>query len=282
MLQELELDSAKPIAKPEPLLALKRLLQPVLQSKAVLWSVGLIFPLLLLYTWQIAVERNWVNTLLLPPPELVWTALKELYSSGELWSNLSISLSRIGYGFSAGIVVALALGLAMGLSRTAEAYIWPTFKVINLVPVVGWIPLLILLVGIDEALKIILIAKAALVPMTINVFKGVRNISPQLIEVADVYQLGTWSKFKNLVLPGAFLSFIGGLRLSLASAWGALVAVELLASSEGIGYIMVYGRQIFQLDVVLATVVVIGLVGFAFDVFIRMLQKQFRGWDQAN
>lgn len=282
MLQELELDSAKPIAKPEPLLALKRLLQPVLQSKAVLWSVGLIFPLLLLYTWQIAVERNWVNTLLLPPPELVWIALKDLYSSGELWSNLSISLSRIGYGFSAGIVVALALGLAMGLSRTAEAYIWPTFKVINLVPVVGWIPLLILLVGIDEALKIILIAKAALVPMTINVFKGVRNISPQLIEVADVYQLGTWSKFKNLVLPGAFLSFIGGLRLSLASAWGALVAVELLASSEGIGYIMVYGRQIFQLDVVLATVVVIGLVGFAFDVFIRLLQKQFRGWDQAN
>ncbi|MCW8039163.1 MULTISPECIES: ABC transporter permease [Acinetobacter] len=282
MLQELELDSAKPIAKPEPLLALKRLLQPVLQSKAVLWSVGLIFPLLLLYTWQIAVERNWVNTLLLPPPELVWIALKDLYSSGELWSNLSISLSRIGYGFSAGIVLALALGLAMGLSRTAEAYIWPTFKVINLVPVVGWIPLLILLVGIDEALKIILIAKAALVPMTINVFKGVRNISPQLIEVADVYQLGTWSKFKNLVLPGAFLSFIGGLRLSLASAWGALVAVELLASSEGIGYIMVYGRQIFQLDVVLATVVVIGLVGFAFDVFIRLLQKQFRGWDQAN
>ena len=282
MLQELELDSAKPIAKPEPLLALNRLLQPVLQSKAVLWSVGLIFPLLLLYTWQIAVERNWVNTLLLPPPELVWTALKDLYSSGELWSNLSISLSRIGYGFSAGIVLALALGLAMGLSRTAEAYIWPTFKVINLVPVVGWIPLLILLVGIDEALKIILIAKAALVPMTINVFKGVRNISPQLIEVADVYQLGTWSKFKNLVLPGAFLSFIGGLRLSLASAWGALVVVELLASSEGIGYIMVYGRQIFQLDVVLATVVVIGLVGFAFDVFIRLLQKQFRGWDQAN
>lgn len=282
MLQELELEEAKPTAKPEPLLMLKQLLQSLSQSKTVLLSIGLIFPLLLLYTWQIAVERNWVNTLLLPAPDLVWIALKDLYNSGELWSNLSVSLSRIGYGFSAGIIVALALGLAMGLSRTAEAYIWPTFKVINLVPVVGWIPLLILLVGIDEALKIILIAKAALVPMTINVFKGVRNISPQLVEVAEVYQLGTWSKFKNLVLPGAFLSFIGGLRLSLASAWGALVAVELLASSEGIGYIMVYGRQIFQLDVVLATVVVIGLVGFVFDTLIRLIQKQFRGWDQVN
>lgn len=251
-------------------------------SNALRWAAGLIFPLALLYLWHIASLRNWVNPLLLPAPDLVWTALKDLYSSGELWSNLRVSLSRIGYGFSAGIILALALGLTMGLSRSAEAYLWPTFKVINLVPVVGWIPLLILLVGIDEALKIILIAKAALVPMTINVFKGVRNIPQQLTEVASVYQLGTWSKFKNLILPGAFLSFIGGLRLSLASAWGALVAVELLASSEGIGYVMVYGRQIFQLDVVLATVIVIGLVGFVFDVLIRLLQKQFSGWNQAK
>ena len=251
------------------------------QRWAVQWSIGLIFPIGLLWLWQISVAKNWVNPLLLPSPELVWIALKDLYSSGELWSNLRVSLIRIAYGFSAGVLLALALGLIMGLSRRAEAYIWPTFKVINLVPVVGWIPLLILVVGIDEALKIILIAKAALVPMTINVFKGVRNIPQPLTEVAQVYQLRTWSKFKNLVLPGAFVSFIGGLRLSLASAWGALVAVELLASSEGIGYVMVYGRQIFQLDVVMATVIVIGLVGFGFDVLISLLQKKFRGWDKA-
>lgn len=251
------------------------------QRWAVQWSIGLIFPIGLLWLWQISVAKNWVNPLLLPSPELVWIALKDLYSSGELWSNLRVSLFRIAYGFSAGVLLALALGLIMGLSRRAEAYIWPTFKVINLVPVVGWIPLLILVVGIDEALKIILIAKAALVPMTINVFKGVRNIPQPLTEVAQVYQLRKWSKFKNLVLPGAFVSFIGGLRLSLASAWGALVAVELLASSEGIGYVMVYGRQIFQLDVVMATVIVIGLVGFGFDVLISLLQKKFRGWDKA-
>lgn len=248
-------------------------------SRALYWLVGSIFPIILLWLWHVSVEKNWVNPLLLPAPDLVWTALKDLYSSGELWSNLKVSLSRIAYGFSAGISLALLLGLSMGLSKTVEAYLWPIFKVINLVPVVGWIPLLILLVGIDEALKIILIAKSALVPMTINVFKGVRNIPQSLTEVADVYQLGTWSKFKNLVLPGAFINFIGGLRLSLASAWGALVAVELLASSEGIGYLMVYGRQIFQLDVVLATVIVIGLVGFAFDVVISLIQKRFSAWN---
>ncbi|WP_159124141.1 MULTISPECIES: ABC transporter permease [Acinetobacter] len=284
MLQEIELETAKTPTQDNAASRLNRksILNFLKQNQVFIWGIGIIFPIALLYLWHVSVERNWVNPLLLPAPELVWVALKDLYQTGELWSNLSVSLSRIGYGFSAGIVLALVLGLTMGLSRRAEAYIWPTFKAINLVPVIGWIPLLILLVGIDEALKIILIAKAALVPMTINVFKGVRNIPQQLTEVAEVYQLSTWSRFKNVVLPGAFISFIGGLRLSLASSWGALVAVELLASSEGIGYVMVYGRQIFQLDVVMATVVVIGLVGFGFDVIIRLIQKQFRGWDQAR
>ena len=284
MLQEIELETAKtpPQDSAASRLNRKGILNFLKQNQVFTWGIGIIFPITLLYLWHVSVERNWVNPLLLPAPELVWVALKDMYQTGELWSNLSVSLSRIGYGFSAGIVLALVLGLTMGLSRRAEAYIWPTFKAINLVPVIGWIPLLILLVGIDEALKIILIAKAALVPMTINVFKGVRNIPQQLTEVAEVYQLSTWSRFKNVVLPGAFISFIGGLRLSLASSWGALVAVELLASSEGIGYVMVYGRQIFQLDVVMATVVVIGLVGFGFDVIIRLIQKQFRGWDQAR
>ncbi|WP_180159488.1 ABC transporter permease [Acinetobacter sp. YH12047] len=284
MLQEIELETAKapPQDSAASRLNRKSILNFLKQNQVFTWGIGVIFPIALLYLWHVSVERNWVNPLLLPAPELVWVALKDLYQTGELWSNLSVSLSRIGYGFSAGIVLALVLGLTMGLSHRAEAYIWPTFKAINLVPVIGWIPLLILLVGIDEALKIILIAKAALVPMTINVFKGVRNIPQQLTEVAEVYQLSTWSRFKNVVLPGAFISFIGGLRLSLASSWGALVAVELLASSEGIGYVMVYGRQIFQLDVVMATVVVIGLVGFGFDVIIRLIQKQFSGWDQAR
>ncbi|WKT74709.1 ABC transporter permease [Acinetobacter variabilis] len=284
MLQEIELETAKTPTQDNAASRLNRksILNFLKQNQVFIWGIGALFPIALLYLWHVSVERNWVNPLLLPAPELVWVALKDLYQTGELWSNLSVSLSRIGYGFSAGIVLALVLGLTMGLSHRAEAYIWPTFKAINLVPVIGWIPLLILLVGIDEALKIILIAKAALVPMTINVFKGVRNIPQQLTEVAEVYQLSTWSRFKNVVLPGAFISFIGGLRLSLASSWGALVAVELLASSEGIGYVMVYGRQIFQLDVVMATVVVIGLVGFGFDVIIRLIQKQFSGWDQAR
>lgn len=282
MLQHISLKKANRPGSAESASALHNALglKRLINHRISFWAVGLIVPLGLLLTWSWVVKNNWVNPLLLPAPELVGLALQDLYLSGELWSNLKISLSRIAYGFGAGMLLAVVLGLAMGLSKTVEAYLWPTFKVLNLVPIVGWIPLLILLVGIDEALKIILIAKASLVPMTINIFKGIRNIPAQLTEVADVYQLGAWTRFKTLILPGAFISFMGGLRLSLASAWGALVAVELLASSEGIGYIMVYSRQIFQLDYVMATVIVIGLIGFLFDALIHLLHKRLGVWQR--
>lgn len=282
MLQHISLKKANRPGSAESASALHNALglKRLINHRISFWAVGLIVPLGLLLTWSWVVKNNWVNPLLLPAPELVGLALQDLYLSGELWSNLKISLSRIAYGFGAGMLLAVVLGLAMGLSKTVEAYLWPTFKVLNLVPIVGWIPLLILLVGIDEALKIILIAKASLVPMTINIFKGIRNIPAQFTEVADVYQLGAWTRFKTLILPGAFISFMGGLRLSLASAWGALVAVELLASSEGIGYIMVYSRQIFQLDYVMATVIVIGLIGFLFDALIHLLHKRLGVWQR--
>lgn len=247
------------------------------------WGLfALIFPTLLIATWAVAGQQGWINPLILPSPQVVWASFVDLLLSGEIWFHLKISLVRIAYGFGVGMLLAFALGIAMGLSKSVEQYIWPTFKAINLVPVIGWIPLLMLLVGIDEALKIILIAKAAMIPLTINIFKGIRNIPQAHLEVAQVYQLSPITKFKKLILPGALVSFIGGLRLSLANAWGALVAVELLASSEGIGYLMVYGRQIFQLDVVMVTVFVIGLVGFSLDVIIRLIQRWSMPWQQTQ
>ena len=247
------------------------------------WGLfALIFPTLLIATWAIAGQQGSINPLILPSPQVVWASFVDLLLTGEIWLHLQISLARIAYGFAVGMLVAFALGIAMGLSKSVEQYIWPTFKAINLVPVIGWIPLLMLLVGIDEALKIILIAKAAMIPLTINIFKGIRNIPQAHLEVAQVYQLSPMTKFKKLILPGALVSFIGGLRLSLANAWGALVAVELLASSEGIGYLMVYGRQIFQLDVVMVTVFVIGLVGFSLDVIIRLIQRWSMPWQQVQ
>jgi sulfonate transport system permease protein len=240
--------------------------------------IALIVPLSVLGLWQLSSEREWLSAQILPPPALVWSTLVDLWQSGDLTLNLKISMQRVAYGFAAGAVLGLILGGAMGLSRTIEAYLYPTFKGLSQVPVLGWIPLLIMLVGIGEAMKILVIAKAALVPVTINTQQGIRNIPQQFTEVARVYRFNTFQLLARVVIPAATPSLFNGLRYGLTNAWLALVTVELLASSEGIGFLMVWGRQLFQLDLVLATVVVIGIVGLVIDQSLQWLEAHLLRW----
>ena len=240
--------------------------------------LALILPVLVLGLWQITSQNEWVSSQILPPPSLVWTTLSELWQSGDLTSNLQISATRVAYGFLAGSLIGLLLGGLMGLSKTVEAYLYPTFKALSQIPALGWIPLLIMLVGIGEAMKVLIIAKAALVPVTINTQQGIRNIPPQFLEVARVYRFNTFQLLAKVIIPSALPSFFNGIRYGLTHAWLALVTVELLASSEGIGFLMVWGRQLFQLDLVLATVVVIGVVGLLIDLSLQWIETHFLRW----
>ena len=164
-----------------------------------------------------------------------------------------------------GLAGGLLLGVAMGLSPVFKDYVYPLFKAFSQVPVLGWLPLLMLLVGIDEALKIILISKAALVPIALNTYKGIENVPARYVEVARVLKFSRWQLLTRVIFPAALPPIWNGVRYGFTHAWLALVVVELLASSEGLGYMIVFGRQLFQLDVVTAAVVVVGAVGYVLD-----------------
>ena len=241
---------------------------------------ALLLPAVLLLLWHTAVAREWVSAQILPPPALVLQTFLDLARSGDLWFELSISLQRVLVGSLLGGLVGLALGLAMGLSRQVEAYLWPLFQAIAHVPVLGWIPLLMMLVGIDEGLKYLVIAMAVLVPMTINTFAGIRNIPHSYLEVAQVYRFTLVQRLRRTILPAALPSIFTGVRFALTKGWIALVTVELLASSEGIGYLMVDGRQMFQLDLVIVSMLVIGLVGLLLDKGLALIETRLQRWQR--
>ncbi len=202
---------------------------------------------------------------MLPPPAFVWDTLRDLATSGDLWLNTRASLQRVLVGFALGSLLGLLLGTAMGLSRRLEAYVLPTFNALVQIPVLAWLPFVLLIVGIGEPLKYILIAKAALVPVTLNTLQGFRQASPALREVARVYGYSRRQEVLEVVVPLALPTLFTGLRLGFTKAWLSLVVVELVASSEGLGYLIVYGRQLFQLDLVMAAVIVVGAIGYAID-----------------
>lgn len=250
------------------------------------WSVNWLWawavPLALLAIWQLASARGWVPDQVLPAPRTVLNTFSDLLGSGELWVHLNISLVRVFAGFSIGLFGGLMLGVAMGLSPLLRDYVYPLFKAFSQVPTIGWLPFLMLLVGIDESLKYLLIAKATLVPVAVNTCQGIQGVSHRFVEVARVYAFSRWQLLTRVVLPAATAPIWNGVRYGLTHAWLALVVVELLASSEGIGFLIVYGRQLFQLDVVLAAVLAVGMVGWALDKALQRTEDWLLRWRKSG
>jgi sulfonate transport system permease protein len=161
---------ADPPAAPSLEAVWRRLREHVL-PRLIAWP----FPLAVLLLWYLGARFEWIAPQVLPSPATVWATLLDLFRTGEIWGHLEVSLFRVFAGFALGLVAGGALGVAMGLSPTFKDYVYPLFKAFSQIPVLGWLPLLMLLVGIDEALKVILIAKAAMVPVALNTYKGIQG-----------------------------------------------------------------------------------------------------------
>ncbi len=255
----------------------RRLLLPRVRALAAVLQ-GLALPFGLLALWALASGQGWLPAQILPGPRAVLEAFRELSATGELGEHVRATLGRVALGFALGGAVGLLLGVAMGVSRTVSQLIEPVFVWFAQVPPIALAPLLILLVGIDEMLKVLIVAKAAMIPLAVNTAEGVRNVPPHWREVGRVFGFSPSRTVFGLVLPAALPTVFAGVRTGLTHAWLALVAVELIASTEGLGYLMVWGRQLFQIEFVLVSVVVIGVVGFALDRGLRLVEARIGAW----
>ncbi|KAB0564952.1 ABC transporter permease [Pseudomonas palleroniana] len=236
-----------------------------------------LLPLTLFALWWLASRNHWMSEQILPPPALVWSSAVEL-AGGELWSHLAISLQRLFWGLLAGIGTGALLGALLGFSARAERLVFPTFSALSQVPTLAWIPLFMVFFGIGETLKLVVLVKAIVVPVTLHTLVGVRDAQPTLREAARVLRLPAHLLIRRLILPAALPAFMAGVRLALAAGWTSLLAVELLASSEGIGYLMVWARQLFMLDIVFVCIVVIGVLGVVMDRGVGWLDRLWVHW----
>lgn len=239
-------------------------------------SLPWLLPAALLALWTVGAAQGWISPQVLPSPQFVYETLRDLATSGDLWLHVGASLARVLIGFAAGGAIGLLLGMCMGLSSRFEAYVLPTFNALVQIPVLAWLPFVLLIVGIGEPLKYILIAKAAMVPVALNTLQGIRQTPAALREVGQVHGYSRRQQVLEIVLPHAAPTLFTGLRLGFTKAWLSLVVVELVASSEGLGYLIVYGRQLFQLDLVMAAVIVVGAIGFAIDRLLDGLESVVR------
>ena len=244
--------------------------------------LGVLVPLGLLLVWDGLSRLNLLPQQILPPPDTVREALLAAWQDGSLPQDILVSLGRVAKGFATGTVAGVVVGIGFGLSPAVRRSIEPLFLGLAQIPILAWLPILILLAGLGDAPKVIAIAWAAFVPVVLNTPQGIRDVPPPLVELGRVVVLKPGAMLSTIILPAAVPQIFTGLREGLANGWQTLVAVELVGSFSGLGYMMAYGRQLFQLDVVLAAVVVVGAIGFTLHLLLAAVERRLLRWQVAR
>lgn len=272
-----------PLSDTEPAGLLRHVTDAAQQGLNVISHIllGLILPALLFGLWWLATERQWIAEQILPPPAFVWDSLKYLLETGELLEHVKFSAVRVGWSLLIGGSAGVVLGFGMGLSPTFKAYVQPTFNALAQLPVLGWIPLLIIFVGIEEPLKVTAVSIAVVVPVALSTYHGILNIPRALLEVGRVYQFSPTQVIGRIVLPATAPALFTGLRQGVMQAWLSVIFVELLSSSEGLGFLMAYSRQLSQIDMVIVAMLAIGVVGIAIELALRLIESRLQGWRRS-
>jgi sulfonate transport system permease protein len=234
-----------------------------------------VVPLAVLAAWLVATSspRGF-----LPSPWSVVTTAAELARDGELLRHVVASLCRIAAGFTAGAASALVLGTLVGLSRTVEALIDPTLQLLRNIPSLAWVPFLLLWLGIDEAPKITLIAIGGFFPVYLNLVAGIRQTDRKLIEVGTVFGMRRFELVRRIIWPSALPYLLAGLRIGLGQSWLFLVAAELIASTRGLGFLLIDGQNTARPAVMLVGILVLASLGKLSDTLVRCTERRALRW----
>jgi sulfonate transport system permease protein len=240
---------------------------------------GVVVPLALLATWQLVTTVRLLPISQLPSPAMVVTAGVELFERGLLGQYVAISTQRVLAGFAIGASLGLLLGALTGLVRAWDALLGSTLGAIRAVPSLAWVPLLVLWLKIGEDSKITLIAIGALFPVYTTVYGALAHVDRQLVEAGRAFGLNGVRLFTTVQLPAVLPSVIAGLRLALAQAWLFLVAAELIASSMGLGFLLIDSQNNGRVDRILLAIVLLAALGKTSDAVLGIFERwAIRRW----
>ncbi|MFV3387221.1 taurine ABC transporter permease TauC [Pseudomonas sp. NY15364] len=236
----------------------------------------------LLWLWWAVTSAGLIEPLFLPSPQAVlargWKLLGEGYMNASLWLHLGASLGRIGLGLLAAVLTAVPLGIAIGRHRIARGIFDPLIEFYRPIPPLAYLPLIVIWCGIGELSKVLLIYLAIFAPVAIATATGVRNVDPTKLRAAQSLGATPLQLIRHVILPSALPDILTGIRIGLGVGWSTLVAAELIAATEGLGFMVQSAAQFLVTDVVILGILVIALIAFALELGLRALQRKLVPW----
>ncbi|HET6653007.1 MAG TPA: ABC transporter permease [Nocardioides sp.] len=235
-------------------------------------------PVLLLALWAVGSATGFLDPRTLSEPWTVVATAAGLAESGRLQDSLLTSALRALLGLGIGVAVGTVLAVLSGLSRTGEALIDGPIQVKRSIPTLALIPLLILWLGIGEEMKVVTIALGVMVPIYIHTHNGLRSIEGRYAELAETIGVSRAEFIRAVVLPGAMPGFLLGLRFAVTTALLALVVVEQVNSTSGIGHMITLASNYGQTDVIVVGLVVYAVLGLVADGSVRLIERKALSW----
>ncbi|MBW3080383.1 ABC transporter permease [Bifidobacterium sp. 79T10] len=228
--------------------------------------------------WWYCATLSPADTRPLPSPAEVAAAWNDLAAEGLLWPSIGMSLVRVLLGLALGIALAVPAAVLTGATRLGFAVIDKPVHMLRAIPFPALSPLLIIWLGIDETMKVALIAVGVFGLIYVNLRDGIRGLDPKLLELARAYHLPRALVFRRILFRGALPSFMTGLRFAITVAWIALVTCETVNSTVGIGYILSRAQQFSRTDQMVLCIVLYALLGLGSEALVGALEKALTPW----
>ena len=250
------------------------------QGESLLISV--ISAAVLIGLWSLATWMGWIKPLFLPSPWAIMLKFQNLwvdgYSEASLLQHVGVSVARVFGALALACATAIPIGLAMGMSHIMRGVFDPPIEFYRPVPPLAYLPLMIIWFGIGELSKVLLIFLSIFAPVAIGTRSGVRSAAIEQIHAA--YSLGAtrWQVLWQVILPAAMPEILTSVRIGIGVGWTTLVAAEMVAATNGIGFMVLSASQFLQTQTVMLGIIIIAAIAYAFDVVIRQIERRLVPW----
>jgi ABC-type nitrate/sulfonate/bicarbonate transport system permease component len=240
--------------------------------------MGVLVPLALLAIWELAAQLGWIDVRFFPAPSNVAKAMLTSLRSGELLTNTEATLQRLLLGFVLGGVPGLAVGILMGVYRPLRLIFDPLIAATYPIPKSAILPLILLIFGLGESSKVVMVAIGAFYPIAINTASGVREISPIYFDVGRNFNAGRWDIFRTVALPGALPFIMTGAKLGAGLGLILISIAEMMGAKTGLGYMIWSAWETFDVDQMYVGLFVVSLIGYLLTVLFNELERRIVPW----
>lgn len=248
------------------------------RRRVVQWGLGIASVVLVVGIYDAVTHLPGSNPAIVPPLHAIGDKAVSLIADGSLPSAAGASLETVAIGYVIGCGLGILIGSLRGWFRIIGYLLDPIIDSLRPVPALAYIPLVILWVGIGENARVLVISVASFLSCVVSVSAGMREVPIVYVEAARTMGARRARVFWTIAIPASVPYIFAGLRVALGAAWGTLVAAELIAAQNGLGFLLETGQEFLQTAQVMTSLVTIGVLGFLMDVLLRVLQRRVARW----